>query len=304
MKILITGAGGFVGSRLFNVLKNNHEVVGFDNEYNCQINDSLIIKESVSGEAFRLYIKDNHFDLVIHLAAQASGEVSFEDPRYDLETNYLSTLNILEGIKNRPTKLIYASSMSVYGDVYHQNAVTEKDAVNPKSIYALHKLSSENLIGIYSKLYGLNAVSLRLFNIFGPGQNLENLKQGMVSIFLKQALVSDTIVVKGSLSRYRDQIYIEDVVDAFLVIINDLDRCAGYEIYNVSTGIKTSVADVINHLERELNKTILVSVQDGTPGDQYGLIGSCNKILDAFDWKPKYDFSSGIKKMISWATKC
>lgn len=299
MNILITGSAGFVGYKLYKSLRKSHEVVGVDNRFNSDISDTSIKNISTSSKEFLSILENNNFDLIIHLAAQASGEVSFEKPEYDIDTNYKSTAFILESIKTKNTKLIFASSMSVYGDC--DNIAFETDQTNPKSIYALNKLNSEKLITIYSKIYGVDAVSLRLFNIFGPGQNLENLKQGMVSIFLQQSLLSDKILVKGSLERYRDQIYIDDVIDAFMQLVMHPEKIKNHEIFNICTGVGTSVKDIINIIKEENNREYLIEVLPGTPGDQVGMIGSYKKFNDRFDWTPKFTFKTGLKEMIKWA---
>ena len=127
-------------------------------------------------------LKNEKFDMIFHIAGQSSGEISFEDPEYDLKTNTLSTLMLLNySVKTKCRNFIYASTMSVYGD--HPNKkISEDDKAIPKSFYAIEKLASEQYLKLYSK-YNIKISCLRLFNVYGPGQNMFNLKQGMISIF-------------------------------------------------------------------------------------------------------------------------
>ena len=137
------------------------------------------------------------FEAIFHIAGQSSGEISFDDPVYDLQTNAQSTLLLLKlALKVGCKKFVYASTMSVYGD--KPDAPVEEDTtLNPKSFYGVGKVASEHYLRIYAQ-YGVNSVALRLFNVYGPGQNMENLRQGMVSIFLAQAFENKHIHVKGS----------------------------------------------------------------------------------------------------------
>jgi UDP-glucose 4-epimerase len=136
--------------------------------------------------------------------------------------------------------------------------------------------------------------------VYGVGQNMGNLKQGMASIYLAMALKDNHITVKGAKDRFRDFVYIDDVVDA---VIKALDRTNGelYEFYNVSTGQKQTVEEVINVITNELNTGVTVEYVEGTPGDQHGIFGNNEKIKNDLSWTSKYDFKSGMKKMIEWA---
>jgi UDP-glucose 4-epimerase len=150
---------------------------------------------------------------------------------------------------------------------------------------------------IYSN-YGINCIALRLFNVYGPGQNLENMRQGMVSIFLAQAFENNSILVKGSGERFRDMVYIDDVVDAFLKCL-DLD-IIGFKIYNVSTGLKTKVFDVIDSIKLLFFSEIEVTYEGSTEGDVFGIFGNNQLIMSELGWSPKTTFSNGIKKMYEW----
>ena len=175
--ILVTGGAGFIGSYLskdlieqgYKVYTIDNLTTGFKSNLSKQIN---FVKGDVSNKNILNKLKNIKFESIVHIAGQSSGEISFENPEYDLKTNTLSTLNLLNFSKeNNCKKFIYASTMSVYG-IQDPIPITEKHTVKPESFYAVGKLASENYMKIYSKL-GIDCISLRLFNVYGPGQNMQ-----------------------------------------------------------------------------------------------------------------------------------
>lgn len=248
-KYLVTGAAGFIGSQLAkNLLKNGHQVVSIDNLSTGYLEAvpegvELIVGDCQDEKVIeKLY--DHKFDAIFHIAGQSSGEVSFENPVYDLQTNTQSTLLLLQYAKNTDCqKMIYASSMSVYGD-QKELPVKETAKCNPKSFYAVGKLASEHYLKIYSNL-GITCTALRLFNVYGPGQNLENLKQGMLSIFLAMALKDGKILVKGDKNRFRDFVYIDDVVKAFRNA-EAMEGNDSYRVFNVCNNRKITIEELLN----------------------------------------------------------
>src|SRR5690606_4247928 len=129
---------------------------------------------------------------------------------------------------------------------------------------------------IYSQQFGISCAALRLFNVYGPGQNLDNLRQGMVSIFMAQAIKDNNIHVKGSAERFRDFVYIDDVVDAFLKTEEKLTE-SDFLLLNVCSGIKTTVGQVVEAIVRHSGNNIPVKFEGNTPGDQFGIYGSMNE---------------------------
>jgi UDP-glucose 4-epimerase len=300
--ILVTGAAGFIGSSVANkLIELGHNVITIDNlstGFKKNLNDKIIFFE---GDVFDDIILQSVFKYnitgIIHIAGQSSGEVSFDNPIYDLNSNTQSTLKLLNYAKmNNCKKFIFASTMSVYGEQYI-DYVDEKNVPNPISFYSVGKLASEHYMKIYSN-YGINCIALRLFNVYGPGQNLENMRQGMVSIFLAQAFENNSILVKGSGERFRDMVYIDDVVDAFLKCLDS--DIIGFKIYNVSTGLKTKVFDVIDSIKLLFFSEIEVTYEGSTEGDVFGIFGNNQLIMSELGWSPKTTFSNGIKKMYEW----
>lgn len=301
---LVTGAAGFIGSAVAKrLIDMGHDVVTIDNLSTGKresIPDGVgFIEGDVFDEAVIKQLESRHFDAVMHIAGQSSGEVSFEDPVHDLKTNAQSTLMLLDyAKKNNVRDFIYTSSMSVYGQP-DDPFVAEDRLPTPLSFYAVGKLASEHYMRIYAD-DDLRCTSLRLFNVFGPGQNLSNLKQGMASIFLAMVLDDQHVIVKGALDRYRDFVYIDDVVES---LIASVDRSGKpYECFNVSTGVRTTVEGVIGSIQDCLpDKKIAVECVDGTPGDQHGIYGDNSKIRAELGWAPTMLFDEGMKEMVEWA---
>ena len=305
MTYLVTGGAGFIGSAIANKLINQGAKVyiidnlrtGFLSNVNKK---AIFIKGDFSKDETINKLDDIKFDAIFHIGGQSSGEISYEDPEYDLNTNTLSTIKLLQySVKTGCSKFIYASTMSVYGEKENKEQFSEKDDTNPKSFYAVGKLASENYMKIFLQQFGINFVSLRYFNVYGIGQNLKNLKQGMVSIYLKQFMDNafEKVEVKGDLNRFRDLIYIDDVVDITIEALQN--DCYKNKVINVGTGKKTTVREIINLIKKYLHSEKKIEITDGTPGDQFGIYANTNKLLTLYD-KKMITFEEGLEKMIIW----
>lgn len=302
MNYLVTGAAGFIGAAIAGrLIKEGNVCTTIDNLFTGSrehVPDGCeFIEGDVSDPKIIASLAGRRFDAILHIAGQSSGEVSFDDPVYDLHTNTQSTILLLKLAREIGCrKFIYASSMSAYGD-HDPPLCDESTATVPKSFYAVGKLASENYMRIYSG-YGIACTALRFFNVYGIGQNMSNLRQGMASIFLAMAIKDHHITVKGSKDRFRDFVYVDDVVDA---VIRCLDREDGYACYNVCTGIATRVETVVETILRNLPYEVTVEYAGGTPGDQFGIYGDYTKIGSELGWEPQTDFSSGMERMVRWA---
>ena len=305
MKYLVTGGAGFIGSAITKqLLHDGHEVLIIDNlktGYESNIpNSAVFINGNFSKDEVIGQLNNKKFDGIYHIGGQSSGEISYEDPEYDLNTNTLSTLKLLQYcVQTGCKKFVYASTMSVYGEKENQEQFSETDETHPKSFYAVGKLASEKYMEIFSKQFDIDYVALRYFNVYGPGQNLDNLKQGMVSIYLKQFLDDKfaNVVVKGNISRFRDFIYIDDVVDITIEAMKN-DQFNN-QIINVGTGLKTTVGEILSLIKKYTNSKKEIEVLDGTPGDQFGIYANNEKLKTIYE-KPLIVFDLGLKKMIEW----
>lgn len=302
---LVTGAAGFIGSALSRrILNEGHNVVSIDNcttgkESNVPNGVEFFFGDCQSVDTINK-LNNYKFEAVFHMAGQSSGEISFEDPVYDLQTNTQSTLLLLELCKKTGcSNFIYASSMSVYGD-QDILPVSEDAICKPKSFYAVGKLASENYMKLYSEK-NIKTTALRFFNVYGPGQNLNNMKQGMISIFLSMALKDKHIKVKGDPYRFRDFIYIDDLVDGIWKSINR--KGLNFEVINLCSGRKTYVKEVLQNISKNLAYNIEVDYIENTPGDQFGIYGCADYANKIIDWKTKINFNDGMEEMINWSIK-
>lgn len=233
---------------------------------------------------------------ILHLAGQSSGEISFDNPVLDLERNTVSTLNLIQyGIKNSSDRIVYASSMSVYGEV-DDYASPENQQPQPLSCYGVGKLASEGYLKIYQNK--LPYVALRMFNVYGPGQDLNNLRQGMVSIFLAQALKLGKIEVKGNLNRYRDFIYIDDVVEVWFRSVINLS--AKNQIFNVGTGVRTAIGELLEKICNLVEGSDFF-VQGSTPGDQNGIFADNSKIKNILGINNFISLDKALPIFVEWA---
>lgn len=298
---IVTGVAGFIGSRLASrLVADGFTVIGVDDLSSGSLRNiphevDLINFNLAEKNKFRLLPR--RCDYILHLAGQSSGEISFDNPKLDLEKNVVSTLNLIEyGLETSASKLVYASSMAVYGSCLDRSA-SENDFCLPLSCYGAGKLASENYLRIFSQK--MSSISLRMFNVYGPGQDLTNLRQGMVSIFIAQALENGRVLVKGSLDRYRDFIHVDDVVEAWVRAALCSREVTG--AINVGTGVRTSVGELLEKICRFL-PGITYECEGYTAGDQHGVYANLFRLKTELGYTPKVQLSEGIEDFIRWCS--
>ena len=305
-KYLVTGGAGFIGSHMSQVLLNKgHQVVVVDNVstgYESNVpTKALFINRACQDESLYRELEGERFDAILHFAGQSSGEVSFDDPVYDLRTNTESTLRLAQfALSNGCNRFLYASSMSVYG-TKPDRPVEEDEVLQPLSFYGVGKIASEQYLRIYES-QGLRHTSFRLFNVYGPGQNLANMRQGMISIYLQYLLQGDRITVKGSLERFRDFIYVDDVVNTFSLAIDD-ERFHD-QVLNLGTGVKTDLRTLLQRMCECFgiqDYRSVVDVVGGTPGDQFGIFASTSKLKETGATLTRTSLRVGLTAMVDWA---
>ncbi|OXM56084.1 NAD-dependent epimerase [Amycolatopsis thailandensis] len=301
---LVTGAAGFIGSWLARrLLDQGHAVLTIDNLSSGDIDNIPERCERIIGDvsdpAVIARLDGRTFDAIYHIAGQSGGIPSFDDPVSDLNSNVASTLLLLDyAYRAKCPVFVYASSMSVYGD-QELMPVVETAPTVPKSFYAVGKLASEQYMRLYAER-GLACTVLRFNNTYGPGQSLANLRQGMVSIFLGQALSSRRIHVKGSPDRFRDFVHISDAVES-LVLAGAPTHGARFTVYNVATTHKTTVRELVETIRGNLPFPVEVCYEGSTPGDQFGIYCSYKRIHADLGWSPTVSLTEGIANTVAWA---
>ena len=302
--ILITGGAGFVGSYLCNTFNDiGYDIVAIDdlsngNEKN--INPEINFKkiDLATNDIFSK-LNEYKFNAIIHCAAQSSNALSFVDIKKDIDSNLLSTYNLLEFCKsNNIDRLIYTSTMSVYGQP-EELPTSEKCIPKPETYYAINKLAAEHYIKLFSSYNNINYTIFRLYTTYGIGQNLENRNQGLLSIFISYILGNEELIIKGSPDRKRDIISVNDVVDA---IVQSVERENSFgKIYNLGSGESLSIGEIINLLIKVLAKNphnYPVKYEEGTLGDPFETLADISLIMKDLDWAPKLMPEEGINETV------
>ena len=281
---LVTGGSGFIGSHIAHSLYSlGHKVFVVDNLSTGDTQNLHPGFEFINMNCEDLTLQNSPWlrdiDHILHFAGQSSAELSFKDPIFDFNSNLRSTLNLLEiAISVNVASFIFASSVTVYNKDQSLPLTESSLSFNSNSFYAISKSTSERYVSLYSNK--LHTTSFRMFNIYGPAQNLNNPDQGMLSIYLAQALRSSNILVKGSLDRLRDFVHVSDVVD----IAHRCLACkhpSGLSL-NISTSNPTSVSQLLTLISSSLNKQLSINVSNSTPGDifaHYGKSDLCTQLL-------------------------
>ncbi len=298
--ILITGGAGFIGFNLYLKLfkKNNIYILDFKKKIiqkPFQKNTKFIFGDISKKNTFKNLIKKKiRFDFIYHLAAESSTFISEQNPEQCYKTNLIGTLNLFEYCKiTKPKNLIFSSSMTIYGKDSRKSS--EKSNPQPMSHYGLTKLSGEKIL-LKLNNYGVNVKIFRIFNAYGVFQDYNNPLQGMLSIYLSQVHRNSIVNVTGSLSRSRDFIYIDDIINAFTYskILNNKKN----NIFNLGTGKEVKVITLLKLLFKLTNKKYKVKIGKKHSGD---VTNSCanNSLIKKTGWKIQFSLEKGIKKVIS-----
>ncbi len=329
MKILVTGAAGFIGFHtVARLLAGGHEVVGLDsiNDYYDtrlkydRLRESGIDREKIgynrmadstrcSGYRFlQLNLEDKagihelfrteRFDRVCHLAAQAGVRYSLENPYAYIDSNITGFLNILEACRHFGTEhLVYASSSSVYG-MNEKVPFSEEDRVDtPVSLYAATKRSNELMAFTYSKLYGIPATGLRFFTVYGPWG-----RPDMAPMLFASAITEGKpIQVFNNGNMQRDFTYIDDIVEGVVKVIDAVPRKeVPSEIYNIGCSDPVDLMDFIRTMEEALRKQAVLEMRPMQPGDVYRTYADTTKLETKLGYKPQVGIREGIARFAAW----
>jgi len=305
-KILITGGAGFLGAHLTKKLdsnKNNKIMVldllrdkGAIPYLNPK---NKFIKGDIKSKKILNKIEKWKPDIIYHLAAQSGSEGAYDNPKDDLLTNAYGTYllgNLAKKIKCK--KFIYTSTVAVYGS--NNKTINERTKIQPDSIYGISKYAGELFLKQLLLNSNIKTYIFRVFNTYGPGENLNNLKKGMVSIFCSYVWKNNPIVVKGSLNRFRNFTYIDDCAEILARALNN-KKLKKFEIINLTSEKKIKVKDLINQILNVNNlSNYKIKILKNTPGDSFGFHANNKYLKKKF---PNFKFTSlnlGLKKYFRW----
>lgn len=334
MKILVTGAAGFIGSRLmFMLASRNHEVVGIDNindyydvrlkygrlkecgfeliaddlawgvaVFNSRFPNGRFIRMSIDDKcSMEELFREEQFDKVVNLAAQAGVRYSITNPYAYLQSNLTGFLVLLECCRTYHVKhLIFASSSSVYG-LNKKVPYSETDQVDtPVSLYAASKKANELMAHSYSKLYGISMTGLRYFTVYGPWGRPDMAPM----LFAKAIFAGQPINVFNQGDLMRDFTYIDDIVEGTLRVVEhtpdlNMDGVA-YQIYNIGCSSPVKLMDFIQTIEQAIGKTAQKNFLPMQPGDVYQTYADTSRLEKELNYKPCVSLHEGIARFIKW----
>ncbi len=313
MRILVTGGAGFIGTHLSRrLLADGHEVSVVDNESNGDPSQLLKEVRYMRGDVVRPEEMEPVFarglDAVCHVAGQVSIIRSFSDPVADLRTNVEGTLNVINlCLKYKVPRLIYASSMTLYGQV-ETVPTPETEPCLPDSYYGITKHAAERYVHSTAERpdfdFDFKVTSLRMFSVYGPGQAYNNPYQGVLGIFSGNILRNEPITIFGDGEQTRDFIYIDDVIDGWVRALH-APEAAG-KIINLGSGRSTSINQLaeatITAFGYPKGGYPLVR-KPGRPGEQRKVQADIAQARAVLGWAPKTPFKTGLAKTVEWARK-
>lgn len=325
--ILITGVAGFIGSHLSHqLLKKGYNVVGIDNMNNYydvglkqERLESLVEEDNfhfVKGDLLDEYFinklfKENQFDIVINLAAQAGVRYSIEKPETYIQSNLVGFFNILEACRNYPVEhLLYASSSSVYGSNKKVPFEENDNVDNPVSLYAATKKANELMANTYCHLYGIPSSGLRFFTVYGPQGRPDMAYFKFTDMYFNNEPIH--IYNNGDFENdlYRDFTYVDDIVKGIeRLMLNpprDLEGNPVHEIYNIGNNNPEKLMVFITSLEVALSNSLGRKVEFEKiyepikPGDVPATYASTEKLQNAIGFKPETSILEGLQKFTDW----
>jgi len=310
LKVLVTGAAGFIGSHLTErLIARGDEVVGLDNFdtfYDPHVKRANI-EPALAGGRFELVegdIRDGacvegilaggDIDVIVHLAAKAGVRPSIDDPVGYVDVNINGTVVMLEAARKAGTKrFVFASSSSVYGN-NRKVPFAETDNVDyPISPYAATKKAGELICHTYSHLYGIGMTCLRFFTVYGPRQRPDL----AIHKFARLILAGKPIPVFGDGSMRRDFTYIDDILDG---VVAAMDRRGGYEIYNLGESRPVRLDVLIAEIEKALGAKAVIDRKPMQPGDVIQTYADVSKARRDLGYDPHTDIATGLARFVRW----
>lgn len=322
MKVVITGAAGGIGSIVSEHLNNKgDELVLIDNLTSgnkSNFANQNLVEKLYEFDLLNLrdfdYIFENA-DFIVHLAGNSSLPECQEDAKRCFDNNVATTINILESARKYSCKVIFASTSAVYEN-NNDKILSENLVVKPNLNYSLSKYTCENILNAYSINYGVKSVALRLFNVFGPNQNVYRKSPPLVNYILREVAKGENPTIFSDLKQSRDYVTVYDVVKSIEILLNK-DWNSNYDVYNICSEKLISIEEILSSVQKSLDREIIIN--KGEPADYWkdynnifstklafnterikreltkSPLGSNSKFYDHFGWKPTQNVLESIK---------
>jgi UDP-glucose 4-epimerase len=305
MKVLVTGGAGFIGSHIAErLLREGHRVAILDNftsgrrENIAAFAQDLEVIEADVRDAPQLEWHMAGCEVVFHQAAIVSVPYSVEHPQETHDVNLQGTLNVVQAARRRGVKrVVFASSAAIYGEEPGLPKV-ETMAPAPVSPYGVEKITGEYYLQTYARLFGLETVALRYFNVFGPRQDPSSAYSGVISIFVDRALRGAPVTTFGDGEQYRDFVYIDNVVDMNLRAAT-MPNVAG-RVFNVGCGAKTSLNDLARALGEIVGKPLEVRREPPRAGDIRESVAAIERARAELGYEPRVDVVEGLRRLVAF----
>lgn len=321
MKVIITGSAGFIGYHLTKqLLLEGHEVIGIDNlndyyDVNlkftrlkdlgvCDLKENKISKTN-NFEFLHFDINDEFLwtdilsgtnaDFIVHLAAQAGVRYSIQNPKTYVDNNISGLISVLEYCRKSNTKLLYASSSSVYGDSNRVPYNEEDNCVNPLSVYAMTKRANELSALTYNHLYNVQSIGLRFFTVYGPYGRPDMAPY----LFTEAAFKSETVKVFNHGNQHRDFTYIDDIILGISLILNS-NKEFQCEIYNIGKGDPVHLKYFLELIENITGNKLDKNYIEAQSGDTSYTFADISKMRKNFNYNPKVSIEEGMNLFVNW----
>src|SRR3989338_4484785 len=305
-RYLVTGGAGFIGSNMVEALLRQGKKVRIFDKFSSgkksnlrgMLDDVEVVKGDVRdfGAVKKVVKGITH---IFHFAAIRAVARSVDDPIECTEVNVNGTLHVLQAAQKLGVRrVVFASSSAVYGNVEHF-PVREDDRLIPMSPYGVSKLSSEYLCQLFTRLHGLETVSLRYFNVYGPKQNPESVYSMVIPIFIECLIHNQSPEIHWDGRQSRDFVYVGDVVKANLIAMSQ--KKANGSVFNIGSQTEESVVDIFNHLRRILKKdSIRPRFGPKRGGDVRRTVADTSRARKILGFKTQTSFPVGLKQTVEW----
>ncbi|MFZ0490689.1 MAG: GDP-mannose 4,6-dehydratase [Salegentibacter sp.] len=329
---MITGGAGFIGTNLASrLLSEGKRVMIYDSLFRDGVEENLQWLQKKYGDKLIIQISDirekrildqcvRNASEIFHFSAQVAVTTSLTNPLHDFQVNLQGTFNLLEAIRRSPHQppLLFTSTNKVYGNLndvemipnetrYHpsdkeieNNGINEGRSLDFHSPYGCSKGAADQYILDYARSYGLKTAVFRMSCIYGPHQ-FGTEDQGWVAHFLISALEGNPVTIYGNGKQVRDILFVEDLVDAFVLARKNIDSIAG-EVFNIGGGPENTVSliEILDMIKEKAGKEMEISFEDWRTGDQIYYVSNTTKFKKATGWKPKHSVDEGVQALLEW----